>query len=331
MTAPLPPDPSSPLRRRLLRAALLAPAAGALAMLPGCSPPPQIDGTFLQPWRSHLAWTAQDWQRSLQLAQPLGCHELVLQWCGVRGGEGGDWELSAGSLRDLFAAAAEAGVRVRVGLPFEQRWWRALAADADAQQAFFADSLEHARQWLGQAPWATDPAFAGWYLPYELEQYHWADPDRQQALARWLRGLQQACAARGGDCAASTYFSRLQTRGDLATLWDTVLAQVPLRPMVQDGVGVAGAGNPVQLEPLLALLRQRGIAFDAIVELFRELPGSPADGSGFVGATASAARIEQQLRWATASGAAQRYVYALEPWLSQDTPEARALRRQWGL
>lgn len=324
-------DLPSPCRRRMLRTALLLPAAAAIASLPGCSPPERVDGSFLQPWRSHLQWSAAEWQRSVQLARRLGCRQLVLQWSGILGGDDGDWELPEASLRMLFAAAADAGVRVRVGLPFEQRWWRAMGGDDATLQAFFADSLERARQWLAQAPWSRLPAFGGWYLPYELEQYHWADPTRQQWLARWLHGLQQAAATQGGDCAVSTYFSRLPTQGDLAALWEALLAQVPLRPMVQDGVGVAGLDNLRQLQPLLQVFARRGTRFDAIVELFRELPGSAPDGSRFEGESADFARIRQQLQWAHGSGADNVLVYAVDPWLSQDTPQAKALRRRWGL
>ncbi len=138
-------------------------------------------------------------------------------------------------------------------------------------------------------------------------------------------------ARAGGDCAISCYFSRLQTDGNLVTLWQAVLAQATLRPMVQDGVGVAGAGNVQQLQPLLDHFHAHDISFDAIVELFRELPGSAADGSGFKGETADAARIQRQLAWARGSGAQHVLVYALEPWLTQDTPQAAALRRRWGL
>lgn len=327
----LPADPSSPLRRRLLRTAVLAPLAAALTTLPGCSLPVQIDGTFLQPWRSHLQWGLADWQRSLKLARTLGCRQLVLQWTGIVGGSDGDWSLPDGSLQQLFTAATENDIRIRVGLPFQQRWWQAIGADDATLQAFLAESLAHARSWLAQAPWAQQPAFGGWYLPYELEQYHWADPARQQWLAQWLHGLVQAASARGGDCAMSCYFSRLQTDGNLVTLWQAVLAQAAVRPMVQDGVGVTGAGNVQQLQPLLDHFHAHSIGFDAIVELFRELPGGPADGSAFKGETADAARIQRQLAWARDSGAQHVLVYALEPWLTQDTPQAAALRRRWGL
>ncbi len=323
--------PVSYSRRRLLQAALLAPTLAALAGLPGCSLPEQVDGTFLQPWLDHQNWTAADWQRSMKLAQRAGCRQLVVQWSGILGGPEGDWQLSDASFAMLFNAADHAGINVRVGLPFEQRWWQAIGGDEAQLRGFFTDSLQRARSWLAASGLTRQRRFAGWYLPYELEQYHWAEPARLQLLVSWLHDLQQAAIARGGDCAISTYFSRLQTEGSLVGLWQQVLDGTTLRPMVQDGIGVAGQDNHLALAPLLALFKQRGVAFDAIVELFRELPTVGGDGTQFHGESADFARVQQQLEWARASGAGNVLVYALEPWLTQDTPQAHALRRAWRL
>jgi hypothetical protein len=57
----------SPSRRDLLRLAVLVPAACAVGMLPGCAKPPRFDGSFIQPWRSHLDLSAQDWQQHMAL------------------------------------------------------------------------------------------------------------------------------------------------------------------------------------------------------------------------------------------------------------------------
>lgn len=331
MTAAPPITAISCSRRRLLQAALLAPAMAALGALPGCSLPEQVDGTFLQPWLDHQNWTAADWQRSMKLAQRTGCRQLVLQWSGILGGPEGDWQLSDASVAMLFSAADHAGINVRVGLPFEQRWWQAIGGDETQLRSFFADSLQRARSWLAQSALTRQRRFAGWYLPYELEQYHWAEPARRQLLVGWLRDLQQAATARAGDCAISTYFSRLETDGTLVGLWQHVLDATTLRPMVQDGIGVAGTDNHQALLPLMNLFKQRGVAFDVIVELFRELPTVADDGSQFRGESADFARVQQQLEWARASGAGNVLVYALEPWLSQNTPQARALRQAWGL
>lgn len=325
------PELISASRRRLLQAALLAPTVSALAGLPGCSLPEQVDGTFLQPWISHQQWTAADWQHSMQLAQRVGCTQLVVQWSGILGGAEADWQLSDSNFGMLFSAADQAGINVRVGLPFEQRWWQAIGGDDAALRAFFEESLQRATQWLQQSALPRQRRFAGWYLPYELEQYHWADTQRRQWLAEWLQALQRAAVARGGDCAISTYYSRLPTEGSLVSLWESVLATTTLRPMIQDGVGVAGEDDHLALAPLLTLLKQRGVAFDAIVELFHELPTAGSDGTQFHGESADFARVKQQLQWARDSGAGNVLVYALEPWLTQDTPQAEALRRAWRL
>lgn len=327
-----PTDLSSPLRRRLLRAALLAPAAAALATLPGCSTPPHFDGSFIQPWRSHLDLTAQDWQRHMALARQLGCRQIVVQWAGLYGSGGdADWDVPDPVMQLIFSTAAAEGLQVRVGLPYHSGWWKALqAADPAALDAFLALTLDHARRYLQRAPWARQANFSGWYLPYELEQFHWAQDDRQQRLCTWLAAL--SAAAKPGTphvTAISTYFSRLPTTGSLAQLWTRILEQAPLRPMVQDGVGVAGLDNLDGVDPLLALLRARNVDFDVVVELFEELASSPADGSHFQAQTADAARIAKQLAWAERSGAAGVFAFALDPWLSQDTPRAQALRRRW--
>ncbi|MEB1530315.1 DUF4434 domain-containing protein [Xanthomonas sp. WHRI 7945] len=319
-------------RRDLLRLAVLAPAAFGASMLPGCANPPRFDGGFIQPWRSHLEMSAQDWQQHMALAQRMGCRQVVVQWAGLYGSGGdADWDVPDSTMQLIFSTAAAAGLRVRVGLPYHSGWWKALQApDLAALDAFLALTLDNARAYLLRAPWAAQGNFDGWYLPYELEQFHWAQDERQQRLCAWLAALCAAASAGTAQpTAISTYFSRLQTDGSLAQLWPRILDQVPLRPMVQDGVGVAGLDNLHGVDPLLTLLRARQVAFDVVVELFEQLPSSAADGSNFQAQTADAARIRKQLAWAHGSGAAGIFAFALDPWLSQDTPRAQALRRQW--
>ena len=276
----LPTDPSSPLRRRLLRAALLAPLAGTLATLPGCSLPVHVDGTFLQPWRSHLQWGLADWQRSLKLAHALGCRQLVLQWTGIVGGSDGDWSLPDGSLQQLFTAARENDLRIRVGLPFQQRWWQAIGADDATLQAFLADSLAHARAagWHRRRGRSSRPSAAG------TCPTNWSSstgPVRPPAMV----GAVAARAGAGRQRAAVTVRSPATSAAcsPMAT-WSRYGRRYWPRPRCGRWcrtVGVAGAGNVQQLQPLLDHFQAQGIGFDAIVELFRELPGSAADGSGF--------------------------------------------------
>lgn len=322
--------PASEARRRLLRLALLGPAALGLAGLAGCSTGPGLQGSFLQPWQSHLSLSRTQWRRRMGEMHALGCREVVLQWVGLYGGKDPDWRVPDEVLETIFETAGVQGMNVRVGLPFDNRWWAALQQDPRGLQDFFTRSREEALAFMASAPWPQRRRFAGWYIPYELEQYHWAEPARQDLLCTWLQALSQGAQQAGrGAPAMSTYFSRLETQGTLRQLWSTILDRAQIRPMVQDGVGVAGWPNLSKVAPLIEMLRERGVPFDVIVELFEELPSEKNDGTDFRAQSADWARVQRQLEWAAQTGAEHIVGFAVDPWVTNDDERARALRRSW--
>ncbi|NER60828.1 DUF4434 domain-containing protein [Pseudomonas sp. MAFF212428] len=328
----MPTPPATPFRerRRFLRLVACVPALALLLPLTACSRKPHIDATFLQLWQSHLQLGRDDWMARMAAMHALGSNELVLQWVGLHGGSEPAWRLPDASMQHLLDAAGANGMRVRIGLPCDQGWWAVLGRDAQAQAAFFERSLHDARRYIHDSPWSRHAQFAGWYIPYEIEQYHWAEPAAQQRLGQWLAALSQASGQAGhGVPAISTYFSKLATQGDLVQLWQHLLQQAHLRPMVQDGVGVAGWDNLKAIEPLLGMLRGQRMPFDVIVELFEQLPSENNDGTEFKARSADYPRVARQLEWASATGAAQVVAFALDPWVLQDDAAAQALRQQW--
>lgn len=314
-------------RRQLLRLAAATPVVVALAHLAGCSRKPQLDATFLQPWLSHIDLPREEWARRMAVTRSLGCHEVILQWVGQQGGNEPDWALPDNVLSLLFETTAEQNMTLRVGLPFDRDWWAVLGKDASTRAAFFDHTLADASRFMRDSRWARMPTFAGWYIPYELEQFNWPDRASQQDLAKWLAALAEVAKEAGkGAPAISTYFSALETSGSLVELWDTVLDEAALRPMVQDGVGVAGWGNLKQVEPLIKRLGRRGVAFDVVVELFQQV--SP-DNAAFQARSADFARVDRQLVWAGDSGAKNVVGFAVDPWVLEDSEGAKALLGQW--
>ncbi|MET3512457.1 hypothetical protein ABIC63_000217 [Pseudacidovorax sp. 1753] len=308
-------------------------AAGAVAALlaAGCAPAPmRLDGTFLQPWRSHEALSLEEWQRRLRVTRELGCREVVVQWMGLYGGAN-DWMLTPALLQMLFDEAARQGMGVRLGLPYDERWWTTLGAkQPEALPAFLDQTRERSLAAMRSEPWPAHAAFRGWYLPYEIDQYNWATPERRRLLTAWLRELAAEPLKRSQPrLAVSTFYSRLPTPGSLDGLWAEILDAALLRPMLQDGVGVAGMGNYAGLEPLRRLLRQRGVAFDLIVELFEQLPNPPGQPDGFRARAATLERVRAQLEVARTYGAEHVLAFAIDPWLLGDTPEAKKLLRDW--
>ncbi|MDP9900640.1 DUF4434 domain-containing protein [Variovorax ginsengisoli] len=289
--------------------------AMAAALLAGCAAPLRFEGSFLQPWESYAALPETEWRRRLQATRALGCEEIVLQWSGHEGGAN-PWVLPEPLLQSLFDEAGRAGMGIRLGLPYDERWWPVLAATApDARGDFLRATQGRSLQAMQDTRWTRQPGFRGWYLPYEIDAYNWATPARQRMLADWLQPMAETARAEGRPpLAVSTFHSQLQTEGRLTAVWTTLLDRMPLRPMLQDGVGVAGLDHAAGLDSLSAMLRQRGVAFDWIVELFEQLPA--ADGSSaFHARAATTARVRQQLQLARRSGADRVIAFAVDPWM----------------
>ncbi|AYD63646.1 DUF4434 domain-containing protein [Achromobacter sp. B7] len=307
-------------------------AVGALAPLAACAPPLSLNATFLQLWRSHLDLTPEDWRVRLSAYRRLGCREIFLQWVGLEGGRPDDWMASDATLRMIFDEAEHQGLGVHVGLPYDQRWWEMLG---NANPRALAAYLDHTRTrgvaYMQAAPWPKRRSFRGWYLPYELEQYNWASAARQALLMPWLDALSRAAqdTSRGRPPCISTYHSRLPTDGSLMNLWSAILDQVAVHPMIQDGVGVSGLANYQALAPLHDMLLARRASFDLVLELFEELPSGSTDGSTFKARSADFDRVKQQWEVARGYGAKRVVAFAIDPWVIDNTPEARALMRAW--
>lgn len=320
-----------PLQRR----AWLAMAATSLlaACGSGSSGPEQkFQATFLQPWQSYETLPVAEWRRRLQLMRDLGCTEIILQWSALYGGNF-PWTMPEPLLQLLFDEAGSKGMGIRVGLPYDEGWWNALRTSrAQGLPDFLARTEARCLQTLQTSRWPGQPGFRGWYLPYELDQYNWATPERQALLVPWLRSLADAAHASypHQPLALSTFYSALPTAGSLAQLWAAILDQAQVRPMLQDGVGVAGLDNYAGLEPLGALLRERGVAFDLIVELFEQLPPLPNTNNAFRAKAASPERIAAQMAIARDFGAERIVAFAIDPWLLTSSDDALTFPYTWG-
>ncbi len=320
------PGLSSPTRRGLMWAVA---GCGVLA-LTSSGPfqrwlPRRLDGTFLQAWKSDLDLPRSAWAERIHLFATLDCRHLILQWVSF----GQEYGLSDPLLLDILDFALAAGVRVTFGLPYDGGYWQMLASGDRAKRAAFLDRVgTEGVAFLEAARHSNHPAFAGYYIPYEIDQYSWADPADRDLLAGYLRRI--STAARGpGVLSISTFRSGIPTTATLEGLWERILTSVPLKVMVQDGVGVFGMANYARLAPLFATLRRRGADFDVIVELFTEKPSGRTDGTTFAADPATIGRLQAQLAVAAGTGARRLIGFAVHPYMTDGMPGAADLRRNY--
>lgn len=326
--------PDTALSTRHTRRAWLTMATATL--LAGCagggSTSDKYQATFLQPWQAYEELSLEEWQRRLKITRDLGCNEIILQWSALYGGSY-PWAMPESLIQLLFDEGAKLGIGIRVGLPYNEGWWNALrGSQTQRLQTFLADTQAVCIDTLEASRWPAQAGFRGWYLPYELDQYNWATPERRALLVPWLGAISAAASKRSAQpLALSTFYSSLNTPGTLAGLWSEILDQVPLRPMLQDGVGVAGLSNYAGLEPLRTLLRDRGTAFDLIVELFEQLPPLPNTNNAFRAKAASGSRISAQMEIARGYGADRIVAFAIDPWLLSSTDAEMTMPYSWGV
>lgn len=261
-------------RRSLLAAPLAARPRGGL-----------FRGTFLQPWARHLEWAPEQWDELLGALASLGCEEIILQWCRYD-----DFDYGPLASRLLDAARARR-MRLLAGLPYRSAWWDHAGAGA-------AEALEElaarAQRFAGGAEarlWRRHPAFAGWYLPEEIDDDRWLAPARRRLLAAALdrvAGLLRPLAVSG-------FTNRAHTPAELASFWQELAGRRRLaRVLFQDGIGAGKmtlAAWPAYLEALRARLGRR---LEVVVEIFEALPAE----AGFQAVPAPLERIRVQAEMA---------------------------------
>ncbi|QIL82150.1 DUF4434 domain-containing protein [Diaphorobacter sp. HDW4A] len=308
-----------------------AAALGGAMILAGCKTTQMTGGSFLQPWQEHMDWTNARWRNVLSGMKDLGCDSLFLQWVGIEGESLDKWDARGRMLQRLMDEAAKLGMGVHIGLPYNENWW-AVIAQSDADVANYLQNIAaNSIAYMRSVTWPKHPAFAGWYIPYELEQYDFGRSQaRLEMVAGWLKQLSDvAIETSGREPSVSTYYSVMGTPEQLATMWSYILDRVILRPMIQDGVGVHGMKNYANLEPLHQMLLKRGANFDLIVELFEMKQGAANVVGEFDAQTAGLERLRSQWNVAQAYGSKRVVAFALEPWASQDTAEGVQLRNVW--
>lgn len=212
-----------------------------------------------------------------------------------------------GGAVDLVLELAERhGQRVWLGLAHDAGWWAGIdrARPANEVEVFLARrrlaNLAVARALAARA--ARTPAFAGWYVPDEVDDKNWLGEERGSLLATYLTQLADGLRelVPGAPVAVSGFAQGWATPEQLAHLWSAAASRAGLSlVLLQDGVGVRKLtleDLEVYLPPLRAALAGTTARLGVVVELFTERTGEGgAEAKTFVAVPAPLERIERQL------------------------------------
>ncbi|GFK92582.1 hypothetical protein NNJEOMEG_00407 [Fundidesulfovibrio magnetotacticus] len=294
-------------RHAALTLALLCLLAAALPPGHAQAGPPRFQATFFQPLRGHEQWPPERFERLFDELAALGVREVVVQWCAfgrtrfLADPSGRDAE-ALPLLERLFPLAEARGMRLRLGLVHDPEWWAKTSRSPDVVEVYLKrlelDSLALAKDLL--ARFGGSPAFAGWYLPQELDDVRWNGPRRAllsahlKGLAAGLKSLDPARDA-GVSGFVNGFLDPLALREWLVELMrESGLAHFYL----QDGVGVRKltlAELPPYLEAASQAAARGGWTLHPVVEVFEQTHGEPLDQEPFQARPADMSRVAAQL------------------------------------
>jgi len=276
-----------------------------------------LNGTFLQLTRAAAQRPRADWERLFADMAAIGIEQVFVQWTWADGvafyaaePAGAD---DVPMLDLLFELTGRHGMRLWLGLAHDAGWWAGIDRGRPASdvEVFLARRrLQHVEVARALAPQVLGrEAFAGWYVPDEIDDKNWLGEERTGLVAAYLTDLGGALAALapGTPIAVSGFAQGWAAPGQVVALWSAILARAPIALLLfQDGIG-ADKLTLDELAIYLPLLRgvtdARGKQLGIVVELFAQASSGPGVTPAFAALPAPLARIERQLalaqRWAS--------------------------------
>ncbi len=267
-----------------LAASLVPTMAGAGAVAP------RLSGTYIQLWRVHRTWSAEDWNRLFGYFSRLHLSQLVIQWSSyddnpfytTAGGQAG---MSPGVVAELLDRADSAGIKVWVGLSYSSSYWQAVKNDPVLVRVLLQRMrLQATKTAESLVPLtARHRSFAGWYVPEEVDDVNWNGIERRPLLIEHLRELRSDLSrlTPGTKVAISGFSSAHLSSGALVSFWGEIIASAPFdRVFFQDGIGahkIALAALAGTLGALRTALKQTGCSLCVTVETFEQESGENSE------------------------------------------------------
>ena len=283
--------------RRITAPVALLGALAAGLVLPAAAAPitpstgtARFSATFIQLWADHWNWPAARWQENFRYYRAMGLKEIYVQWTvydGITYSSAGVNAFGAVGqpgktppVSQILQLAAESGMAVHLGLAFHSGFWQN-AKPGPQLAGYLAE--QYRRSAVAAADiarqYGRERAFAGFYIPEELDDLMWPAGQPRELLvdhfARLSAELERL--APGKALTISGYGGARTEPARLQTFWTDLLSRTRFTSvMFQDGIGV---GNlPIAylrqyLDAMKQAADQTQKELRVIVETFRQVDG----------------------------------------------------------
>lgn len=297
-----------------------------------------INSAFIQLWNdvgcSCGQWTQQQWESEMNTMLDACTEEIVVQysiydnvsWYTPTSLSGIQYEFNA--LNKMFAAAENTGMKIRLGLYFDEHWNTSDKTMASTYQQLFSKHSTVIDELQGL--FGNSSAFSGWYIPQELNDLEWQTNNTQSLLFNWLKDVSDyaSSANLNTDVMIAPFFN-LWVPADVIEDWyQELLAVAPNIDIVapQDGVGIQLKNPdyhiPLYFQAIKAACEDNNRTFAATIESFEQTSGWPVDNGTFAAQPTTVASLQTQISAAMNSGAEKLYQFSwsyMQPSISNQT------------
>ncbi len=239
-----------------------------------------VFSTFLQMDRAKMSLAAPGWERFFKSLHRLGISEVVIQWSAVNNApffRPYDKVRMSLSITDLLNIAKQNQVKLKIGLLHDPEFWVRIKERPKSLNIYFArithDSLQLAEELFRETD--SHPAFAGWYIPQEIDDTNWKKEERRAVLCHFLQEMcsrLKTLSPRAKISISAFSNGELSPQG-FSKLWDTIFSSAGIDAIYfQDGIGAGKLdfhSLPIYLEALKNASKKHGIALIPIAELFK--------------------------------------------------------------
>lgn len=247
----------------------------AVCLLALCLPAMADQRLFYQPLNRDAGVSAAQWQQLWRATVAQGGKTLIVQWSAYGDSDfGGAQGWLANSLREAQAQ----GLQLVLGLYMDPAYYQRIEAlDADGLGSYWKAQLGRSLSQYQQVSKDWQLPVAGWYLPLELDDLHFRDASRREALFKQLQAFNRQLDKPLHISAFSA--GHLAPRVNAA--WLDELAGLGLTVWCQDGIGtgrlppLVRQGYEQALPCRVGVVREAFRQVSAPGQAFRAEPGEP--------------------------------------------------------
>lgn len=272
-----------------------------------------ISGSFIQLWNSVGCNCGQfslpQWKTELQKMKDACMNSIFIQY-GIY--DHISWyspssqsqvTTSYNTLNLLFQAAEEVGVKLHLGLYFDESWNSANKSSSSTYSAIYTkhqSTIDELWSLFGNSS-----SFGGWYIPQEINDLEWQGSTEKNLLFSFINDVTNYAKSKDNSkpIAIAPFFNLWLTSDELASWYDELFTKATSLDQVyiQDGVGITLKDPdfhiPLYFSKLKPIFDQHAVELNMTLESFQQLTGWPLDEGNFSAEPASWDRLKKQL-WA---------------------------------